>query len=290
MKKKEEVERRQLDRHLCFPRHEGVSHEKAVRKGYYDTGKYRSHRKEVHFFNSYLEGEYPSEEEIMRWTYDQQPEDKQKLKLILMLREPVARDLSWFNHLLCFNYTGKASSQFAMNNIPSKDARELGTFDRYVEEILIPRLQSAQGLEVPLLKKQYGKDWDVRQLNSPLYGLYSKWIPEWIAKFDRVQLLVLSYDELQMDPTTLHVRISHFLFSEDEYIARSKAVMSANQHSNTQSCPLKVSAPTCAAQTKLAEVYRKSNEEVVQLVNNTRGPAMEEHPLRHFEMSSCLDD
>ena len=135
------------------------------------------------------------------------------------------------------------------------------TFDEYVEQNILPALE---------------KEW---QRNFSRYAHYLK---EWFNRFDRVnQILVLSYDELKANHTSLLSRIKEFLESDfDNHFGQS----------NSHSFPEKVHLPSCDAQAKLLSVFAPMNEELYALLEANPGPSMEQRPFPTFELGKCTND
>jgi hypothetical protein len=95
------------------------------------------------------------------------------LKVMLILREPVSRELSAYNHLKYKTVTGSGS--WALK-------RNYSSFDEYVDE---------------------------EKLSER--GFYSLQLRQWFRELKRDQILILSYHELKGDPTTFQRRIVDFL-------------------------------------------------------------------------------
>jgi hypothetical protein len=149
----------------------------------------------------------------------------------------------------------------------TKRVRELGTFEKYIEEILTPSIEEENKVKP-----------SVHMLETA-QGLYGKWLREWLAQFDRKQLLVLSYEEYVLASETYYSRISGFLLPKYHYRpSRHKA--------NKNECPLKVSQPLCSTQKILAEKYHQSNEEMYNILDSTKGPPGS-GPFRRFKLGSC---
>jgi hypothetical protein len=95
------------------------------------------------------------------------------LKVMLILREPVSRELSAYNHMKFNTVTG--SDVWALK-------RNYSSFDEYVDEEKLSNL-----------------------------GFYSTQLRQWFRILKRDQILILSYHELKRDPTTFQRRIVDFL-------------------------------------------------------------------------------
>ena len=97
------------------------------------------------------------------------------LKVMMILREPVSRELSAYNHMK-HTYNGVTGN----SSLTLK--RNYSSFDEYV-----------------------GED------NLSDLGHYSTQLRQWFHALSREQILILSYDELKGDPTTFQRRIIDFL-------------------------------------------------------------------------------
>jgi hypothetical protein len=150
----------------------------------------------------------------------------------------------------------------------------LGSLEQFAEEVLIPQIEN-----------------DENEGNSafnewvpPAYGLYGKWLREWLDYFGRDNLLVLSYDELDKNPSKFRERVASFIFPKMpiSIIEDLTKVIKDSFASNTQSCHLKTNTMACSIQHKLEAKYAKSTREFYNLINSRPGPPMEQSPFPAF--------
>jgi len=97
------------------------------------------------------------------------------LKIIFSLREPVARDLSWYNH--------------------RKGYANVYTYDQHVRKKMLPGLKDERSGD------RFAVD----------MCLYAKHLEAWFRLFRREQILVLSYDEVLHNSTKARGRVEAFL-------------------------------------------------------------------------------
>ena len=167
-----------------------------------------------------------------------------ELKIILSLREPVAREISMYHNMVRqrLDIPEWAWPVVAENG-------RVRSFDEYVHDHLLP---------------------DRRFLNS--YGNYARWIPMWFLHFDRSQILIVAYDELKSNTTAFWSRIESFLGLRIPPLESSTIVN-----------PSRPSEPVpCEVQENLAKIFRASNEELYRILEQNPGPPMEQRPFPRF--------
>lgn len=183
------------------------------------------------------------------------------VKIIFSLREPISRDISWYNHIKAYSLSGNKDSyvRVAANR----------TYDEYVREITIPTLlgQSTNG--------------------NVENGLYAKYLKTWFELFPRKNILILSYNEIQHDAAKARERVELFLGRQfpidNEKNMKNWQTHNANDYSG------KVLKPVCKIQQELAEIFEPYNTEFYELMESTSKdrPSMEQHPFPRFELSEC---
>jgi hypothetical protein len=181
---------------------------------------------------------------------------KKNLKLIVVLREPIAREISWYNHrtfrLALLNSTGRDSIHESYKDILHSNGTIM-SFDQDSETVLKDSIK-------------------VDPLNSP--GIYVEHLKSWVKLFDRKQLLVLSYDELQSNPSKARWRINQFLGTKYK---------GGFNKSNTKENDSKIREASLRARQALKPLFHEKNEELYAFLRNHPGPRMEQKPFPHFE-------
>ena len=173
------------------------------------------------------------------------------VKLIVILRDPVARELSMYNHM-SFEYRKARPPQPTewYYEVARKDGSIL-SFDEFVETVTM------------------------RTLNvGNCDGLYAMHLQKWFHHFSRQQILVLSYDEFSRDEQKVRERIQGFL----GYTIPGRIKME-----NEQENPQKVRRPSAKIREKLRNIFTPQNEELYQLLDDMPGPPMEERPFPRFD-------
>ena len=179
------------------------------------------------------------------------------LKIIVILREPVSRELSLYNHLA---FDCRYLPDAERNEWHTQVLRENGiimSFDEFVRDKSIPALGQENGPG-----------------RSTRHGLYAKHLSKWFEVFDRKQILVLSYDELQHNPGKLQERIQSFLGFE---------IPGQLKRSNSNDSPHKVQLPSREAKAMLLKVFAPFNEKLYQILEASPGPPMEQQPFPEFQ-------
>jgi hypothetical protein len=184
------------------------------------------------------------------------------VKLIAVLREPISRELSLYNHMAHDYKVLGLVNDFTKEVL--KEDNTMMSFDEFVEKVTVPNLQ-----------KEHGDD-------SSRSGLYALYLEKWFQYFDRQQILVLSYEELRTDALKLKERIEAFLLTSIEGKFRPSNELSGNF--------TKLSLPSCHAKQKLqATFFDTENEKLYKLLESHPGPPMEQRPFPRFENPSCTD-
>lgn len=189
----------------------------------------------------------------VRKIYDEQG-TADELRIIFILREPVSREISWYNHLL--RYTDRPNrpewTEFMYN-----EENEPLSFIEVQRKNVIKLFQNNQ--------------------TESLFGYYAHWLSQWTKLFDRKkQILILSYDELVNEPSTVLRRIHSFLDLPED-----GPLVLPNENSNYKQTP----PPPCIDQMELAEFFKGPNEELDNFLANNPGPDMEQWPLPKFQMN-----
>ena len=175
------------------------------------------------------------------------------LKVMMILREPVSRKLSLYNHMK-FNFGGTNTKMTLKKNYTS--------FDEYVDKELV--------LE---LTRQTHKG----SLNSTQH------IRQWFDVLKREQILILLYHELKNDPTTFQRRIKDFLgLSPNNGKSQMKTL-------NAKTFSGKEAVPSCQSRNKLAGIFQPHNKDLYALLAQNPGPPMEQRPFPEFEVAACHD-
>jgi len=169
------------------------------------------------------------------------------LKIIVTLREPVARELSWYNHQVALKWVPKNVS-----------------FEQYAKRL--SRSRSSQEIDN--------------------VGFYAHFLAKWFTLFPRENILVISYDELKADPTKVLWRIESFLGLRVilNLILTDPAAL---ENLNSQDSKSKVRLPSCEAQKTLADMYEAENQKLYDLLESDPGGTFEQRPFPKFTLGNC---
>lgn len=186
------------------------------------------------------------------------------VKIIVILREPVARELSLYNHLV-FDCRNLEPAQLnSWHEQVKKPDGSLMSFDEFINDVTMPALATDES-----------EDHGVGR--SSRHGLYATHLEKWFDLFDREQILVLSYDELCKNPQKLKERIQSFV---GRYIPGKLRLANSNDS------PHKILMPSGETRQLLEKVMAPHNERLYQLLEDKIGPSMEQKPFPRF-MSTC---
>ena len=186
------------------------------------------------------------------------------LKILVILREPVSRELSLYNHLVFDILNLDVSERNEWNNQVLKSDGSIMSFDDFVSNVSIPAIRRHSGPGM-----------------SSRHGLYATHLRKWFDCFDRSQILVLSYEELQHQPQKVQDRVQLFL---------GRDIAGTLRHSNSNDHPSKVKVPSDTAQNTLTEIFQTPNEDLYQLLDASPGPSMEQRPFPRFAKTSSISD
>ena len=181
---------------------------------------------------------------------------KTDLKILISLREPIARELSLYNMKLSF-WKGDPNPKAWYGDIARYDGSAMH-FDEYADRVIIPELKDPE---------------------TPNYSKYAFFLRQWFSLFDRNNIQILSYEELQLNSNMTQWRIKEFL-GHDEFGGEFP-------HKNQQKFSGKVTDVSCETQAKLQKVLAPMNQDFYDLLKEHQGPPMEIHPFPHFFLEDC---
>eukprot|EP00531_Pseudo-nitzschia_arenysensis_P019505 CAMPEP_0116126296 /NCGR_PEP_ID=MMETSP0329-20121206/6260_1 /TAXON_ID=697910 /ORGANISM="Pseudo-nitzschia arenysensis, Strain B593" /LENGTH=328 /DNA_ID=CAMNT_0003620377 /DNA_START=84 /DNA_END=1070 /DNA_ORIENTATION=+ len=166
-----------------------------------------------------------------------------ELKMIVILRDPVARELSLYNHKVNGFLTNPVKGEWYM--AVGREDGSVISFDEYVDKL-------------------YHKNYT---------SYYARHLSKWFNLFKRQQILVLAYEELKQDEKTARQRIVDFLGHD---IPGESRVL------NDKSSKKKLKKPSPEAREKLLHHLRPQYEELYRLLEENPGPPMEQKPFPRF--------
>ena len=172
------------------------------------------------------------------------------LKLICILREPISRELSWYNDKVDKFYNQGIKDDWVLDVVHGNST--IKTFDEYSD----------------------GLAKEIRSFPQGAFGLYIDHLKEWVKWFDRKKLLILSFDELHQDPSMVIQRIEEFLGTN---------LTGSFPHDNANENPLKVKEVPLHAKEVLGPLFKDKNEELYKFIRDHPGPPMEQNPFPQFK-------
>ena len=194
----------------------------------------------------------------------------EELKIIIVVREPVARELSLYNHLAVECRGTISDSCFARRIIFKHNSN--GTYLRSFHEYADYLFSDNAIAQIPALKQ------------SRPTGMYGDHFEQWLHYFDRKQILILSYDELKQDEPSFLQRVVSFLNLD----VGTKIIKSGTKPKNTKMSSSKIDLPPCDVQDQLSKMFLSSNDIFFKMIDTgDNGPWMEQRPFPRFELSNC---
>lgn len=179
------------------------------------------------------------------YDFYQQQGTADTVKILVSLREPVSREMSWYRHMRR-SYHNNETTHY-LERIIKVDGT-VRSFKEHVEENI------------------------VRSFEEPVhnFGLYAHWLERWFRLFPRNNILVVSYDEFKANSTHVLEQLHRFL---------DIPVKTLEPASHFNSRHVDPGPMPCSVQTELAERYEDSNQQLYKLLEAYPGPPMESRPF-----------
>lgn len=126
-----------------------------------------------------------------------------KLKVMVTLREPVARELSWYHQLYRKQEENRQRPSMATETsgaylpfrtkpirgmVVNKTSHEIMSFDEWIDDHVLRQIEQGKNM-----------------------GVYVRFSKQWFDLFPRENILVQSYDELKNDPQSFLKRMHSLL-------------------------------------------------------------------------------
>ena len=178
-----------------------------------------------------------------------------ELRFVAVLREPVARDLSAYNHQNRLATSWCAACPPGGRN---------GTYEAYANCRLETKRKCEQGLDI---------------------GFYEAQLRAWAAAFSRRQIAVFEFGWLLANKADAERRIGEFLRFPTLRGAANFPLANKSERDDGTQPPQKTIR--CHVRDRLEAAYAPENEKLYAYLAATRGPA-EEPPFPRFERMPCV--
>jgi len=196
-----------------------------------------------------------------------------ELRIMVILRNPVARELSLYNHKAnLYRLRDMKQERYWRNVKTSKDGGLL-SFAQFMNKTTLSRFEHKQ-----CYKSDYSR--------MDCYGFYALHLLYWMKLFRHDQILILSYDELVQDPRTLIGRVKAFL-GLNNGTGETLGTKDTIPVKNTQSHKGKVMLMPCGTRDQLEMAFNSPNRALYALLAKKKGPDMEQHPFPRFTEVGC---
>ena len=182
------------------------------------------------------------------------------LKVIVVLREPVSRELSFYNHKVAEYLQTKDRNQW-YSDVSEEDGSVL-PFEDHAENLL-------RDIQDP---GDWGLEWGMADV-----GLYAHHLSRWLKFIDRKNLLAISYDEFKNDNKAVEDRVRNFLGLSFE---GSLPYTSSHENHHEEQ-------PTCIAQAKLNALFEPLNRDLFKILDDNLGHSAEQRPFPSFQQLEC---
>ena len=209
----------------------------------------------------------------IRRTYDQvSPDQLKKLKIIVVVREPVARELSWYNHLVseCMKHPDEKCDSWKLakkEGGSTNPIENMKSFHEYAHDLFG---EFMDGKPIPIEKSRPS-------------SFYERYLQEWYELFNPKQILFLNYSELKQDERNFLGRIASFL----ELDVDDSLMDVGTSTKNTQKTSGKVSTAPCELQNRLAAAFKEPNEKFYKMLDEIDGSSLQQKPFPRFQLSNC---
>ena len=212
-------------------------------------------------------------------------DEKDKLKFIIMLREPVSRDYSWYQHKIRQHLTGHITGQ-GFDESRKGAIADMQTFKEMYESHIndVNRGKLARS-DIPI----------------ELAGDYITQILEFAKHFRRDQMFIINSNEAYTHTADTMEAVRQFLGVEPHEQWNTDPfphddLLGTTYHSSDPDCVLKhIPKMDCSFRDKLAAFYASKNKELEQWMSKTKkkGPPMEPNftPFgTAYKNISCVPD
>ena len=183
-----------------------------------------------------------------------------KVKILVVLREPSARELSWYNHVTLKCRKDRSYNHADCYNVDGS----MRSFSEYVHDVTLQHVDTESTKRKHLCR-----------------GHYAHLLKEWFTEFHRDQILILSYEDMVSDEKQSMQRVQSFL---DLNPQNSPGHM---EEKNTKNNAHKVRSIDCNIQQELNDVFDPLNDELYRLLDANPGPKMEQRPFPIFVAKNC---
>ena len=173
------------------------------------------------------------------------------LRFVMVVREPIAREISSFYHQKREGFSwGKRS------NFPRCDAQQHSTYDTYAAcEVstyyMVLKSMNISAKDVPSVSFGSPIHEEISQKCDLYVSMYSLQLEHWFQQFSRSQVFVVAMDTLVQNTTDLMTSLTQFLRFEGD--VENIELPHANANSNSTP-PI-----SCATRDALAEVFGPMN-------------------------------
>ena len=172
-----------------------------------------------------------------------------KLKMIIVLREPVSREKKVHQNKKYEYNKAIDKGQSWFMDILDKEGGVL-SFEQYAETSLLEHLSTT--------KLDYASE-----------GRYVDHLRKWFKHFPRHQFLILSHDEMQNDPKSVQSRIEQFL---------------GQQLTGSLGTTANDGGVSKRAKNALSPLFDVKNNELYEFLKSNPGPSMEQNPFPPFKV------
>jgi hypothetical protein len=161
------------------------------------------------------------------------------IKILLILREPVSREISWYNHLLRDIRWWKNVSYAAV--LRKNGSGKTKSFAEYMEDSVLPSIEAGNN-----------------------HGLYAKFVRQFLERFRSEQIWIANYDHFRTNQHDFLLKMHEFL----DLPVRQKLKAPTR---NARKVWFRQTI-SCATKNRLAEHYEMANEELYALLEQYDKP------------------
>ena len=232
----------------------------------------------------YLHSQLAASNMLQAWG----PKRIKEKRLVVILRNPIAREFSWYNHLIkaCIPTLRRYMYRKKQRTVSGQDALKACGSDKHCDNLCgnstTRTMTYKRELDFLVPFDQYIRDSALLTKSN-----YAHNLKRWLEVFQRKQILVLNFDQL-INPKNdlINVVAQHYGLEAFPSSARLPKDNTASQD------PTMHTELLCSTLERLEEYYASSTEELYQLLaaNNPKNPRTPlEPPFGVFPRPKCVN-
>jgi Sulfotransferase domain. len=193
-----------------------------------------------------------------------------ELKVFMVLREPVQREISAYKHRVYFHQNDPAAIAATEDKVIDEVDGSIMPFEKTMNLQVIPQIING-----------------TMSVSNHLHGrsFYAYWLRRWFDLFDRNNILVLSYDEIKANSDDAVRRLMQFLSLPEPKESMIELERLNDHYHGVATKGTRSWNISCSFQRQLYDFFEPLNQELYQLLEDHPGPDMETRPFPQFRFA-----